>query len=140
MQMVDLKATNIKLKQRSRNIIRSIEPTALDVGDEELDQRIKACNGSVKLALMTLMSKLPQEDCQFRLESAGGILSKALQMLHQDTREDSKSDGKDVSENGQSELPKGNLSVCIDGGGTKCAVAVADEAGNTVRGEAGACN
>jgi N-acetylmuramic acid 6-phosphate etherase len=62
--MVDLKATNVKLEQRSRNIIRSIEPTTFDLTDDELDARIKSCDGSVKLALITLMTGLEKEDCK----------------------------------------------------------------------------
>jgi len=38
------------------------------------------------------------------------------------------------------EVPPRRLSICIDGGGTKCAVALDDGHGNIVRGEAGSCN
>ena len=81
--MVDLKATNVKLEQRSRNIIRSIEPTAFDFTDDELDARINICDGSVKPTLMTLMMGLEKEDCKWHLERAGGVLSKPCRLGRQ---------------------------------------------------------
>ena len=135
--MVDLKATNVKLEQRSRNIIRSIEPTAFDFTDEELDSRIKSCDGSVKLALMTLMTGLEKEDCKGHLERAGGVLSKALQARQAKVISQEKINGMQTI---QDDLKPERLVLCIDGGGTKCAVAVANEAGEIGKGEAGPCN
>ncbi|KAF8861273.1 SIS domain-containing protein [Acephala macrosclerotiorum] len=134
--MVDLKATNIKLKQRSRNIVRSLELTASELSDEELDARIAECGGSVKFALMTLMTGCERQHCEEILEQAGGVLSTALQTINA-TASNTISNGKIKSRNSASE---GKLAVCIDGGGSKRAVALSDEAGNIGRGEAGPCN
>lgn len=134
--MVDLKATNAKLKQRSRNIIRTLERTASGISDEELDTIIQECGGSVKLALMTLMTGCEKQPCEERLEQAGGVLSTALQTSNTAAPRSFMK----VRTKAKNIPPKRNLVVCIDGGGSKCAVAVSDDAGNIGRGEAGPCN
>ena len=141
--MVDLKATNIKLKQRSRNMIRNIELTALDISDQELDEVINSCNGSVKLALMTLMTRRRKEECEAFLDSAGGVLSRALESAQNNTSYNMpQSHGVNANTRvrAQNGLQEAKLKVCIDGGGTKCAIAITDETGKIGRGEAGACN
>ncbi|KAI9742886.1 MAG: hypothetical protein M1818_003615 [Claussenomyces sp. TS43310] len=135
--MVDLKASNLKLKQRSRDIVRTLESMASDMGDEQLDELIVSCNGSVKLALMIIMTKLSKEDCQRRLEMAEGVLSKALKMWEAESMHISKTSGL----NGITDTVKTReFNVCIDGGGTKCAVVITDRSGNMGRGQSGSCN
>ena len=135
--MVDLKAANIKLERRSRNIIRSIEPTAFDFTDDGLDARINSCGGSVKLTLMTLMTGLENEDCKWNLERAGGVLPKALQDRQAKVISAEKINGTQTIND---DSKPGRFVLCIDGGGTKCAIAVANEAGEIGKGEAGPCN
>ena len=134
--MVDVKASNLKLKQRSRNIVRSLESRASEISDELLDERIQECGGSVKLALMTLMTGCEKQQCEDNLKQAGGVLSTALQILNT-TASNNISNGISTPRN---TAPKRKLAVCIDGGGSKCAVALSDEAGNIGRGESGPCN
>lgn len=137
-KMVDLKASNKKLKQRSRNIIRGIESTAEEMDDAALDERIDECGGSVKLALMTIMTGPTKQDCEKMLEEAGGVLSIALQTQKLlSNRFQEGSSGITKSDQPGSER---KVIACIDAGGSKCAVAIANEAGNVARGEAGPCN
>ena len=89
--MVDWKATNLKLKQISRNIIRKIELAVSRLTDEKLDGLITFCGGIVKLVLMTLKTRLLRMKCEKRLERVEGIL---LQALHRMEVEKADSDVK----------------------------------------------
>lgn len=126
--MVDLVASNLKLKQRSRNILRGISRKCNSLSDPELDALITKCNSSVKLAILVAETGEPVEACKTHLESAGGVLATAL----------------DGAQPTQSLSPSHELSrrfvLCIDGGGTKCAVVVADPTGLVSHGYAGPCN
>lgn len=137
--MVDLKASNQKLKQRSRNIIRSIDRASIDLSDEQLDFTISACNGSVKLALMKLLSGLDVEESARRLHSAGGVLKTSLEAWDDENSINTPDSGSG-DENVERPMHSGGLAVCIDGGGSKCAIVVADSAGNIGRAEGGSCN
>jgi N-acetylmuramic acid 6-phosphate etherase len=70
-----------------------------------------------------------------KLKNAGGVLAQALYEMQLEKSESA----LQITASTDSIRPR-KLAVCIDGGGTKCAVAVADEDGNIGRGEAGACN
>lgn len=130
--MVDLVASNNKLKQRSRNILRKLSPRCDNMTDEQLDNLLAQCDGSVKLALMTANTGLSVEQSQRRLESAGGILAQALKAANKPCT--------GIQPNG-SAAPDRRFILCIDGGGSKCAAVITDEEGDILgRGLAGPCN
>lgn len=76
--MVDLKATNLKLRQRSRNILRAICDPVCPASDAELDDLLSQCNSSVKLALATLSLGTTAEIAQQRLDENRGMLTGIL--------------------------------------------------------------
>lgn len=125
--MVDLQASNLKLKQRSKNILKKISAKCAAMADSDLDALLIECDRSVKLAILVAETGMSIEECKRHLQSAGGILSKALDGVVQHVPLVS------------NELSR-KLVLCIDGGGTKCAAVVADAAGNMSRGYAGPCN
>ncbi|RJE21743.1 glucokinase regulator family protein [Aspergillus sclerotialis] len=126
--MVDLVASNLKLKQRSRNILRRLSKICESMSDADLDSLLLNCNGRVKLALLVSETGLSVNECQEKLDLAGGVLSKALST--EPANEQLK--GPPVHDR--------NFVLCIDGGGTKCAAVVADSTGTLSRGIAGPCN
>jgi N-acetylmuramic acid 6-phosphate etherase len=72
--MVDLKATNNKLRARTNRIIRIL--TGLDTGAAEV--LLKQCNGELKTALVAQLGRLPPEQARERLRAAGGQVRQAL--------------------------------------------------------------
>lgn len=135
--MVDLKASNLKLKQRSRNIIRKISGSSCPSTDEEIDAILARCDGSVKLALATITLGSEPEDARKQLELADGKLSTVLANAAKsvsDKIEDANFDqaAKDIISD--------PLVMYIDGGGTKCAAVVMNSQGEFGEGEAGSCN
>jgi N-acetylmuramic acid 6-phosphate etherase len=138
--MVDVQPSNIKLKQRSRNIIRSIVHASIDLTDDQLDLVIGSCNGNIKLALMTLMSGLDVTESAGCLQMAGGVLKRALETWEDEQNSDTPDSSRNSDQNSEVAAQNRDLVVCIDGGGSKCAVVIADCLGNTGRGEGGACN
>jgi N-acetylmuramic acid 6-phosphate etherase len=52
LKIVDLAASNLKLKQRSRNILRSLSGNCCSSSDNELDCLLVRCNQSVKSAIL----------------------------------------------------------------------------------------
>lgn len=125
--MVDLQASNLKLKQRSRNILKKLSSKCGTMTDSDLDALLMECDRSVKLAFLVAETGKSVETCKGDLQSVGGILSKALDVAVPDIQP--------VSH----ELVR-KFALCIDGGGTKCAAVMSDAAGNTTRGSAGPCN
>lgn len=128
MQMVDLVASNLKLKQRSRNILRILSKVCESKSDADLDALLLSCNRSVKLALLAAETGLSVGECQAKLDLAGGVLTKALSI------EPAK---KTVI------VPRAvarEYVLCIDGGGTKCAAVIVNHTGLVGRGLAGPCN
>jgi N-acetylmuramic acid 6-phosphate etherase len=128
--MIDLKSSNKKLQQRSRNIIRTICGPSCPTSDGELDGVITACNGSVKLAVATILLQATADDAARRLEINHGVLSDVLKHSKIDqissTKVECNSDGPFV--------------LCVDGGGSKCAAILLGKDGEEGRGEAGGCN
>lgn len=118
--MIDLKASNHKLQQRSRNIIRTICGASAPVSDDELDRTLALCNGSVKLAVATILLQVSGEEAAKRLEDAKGVLADVL-------------DVKPIPEDS-------HFVLCVDGGGSKCAAVLLGQNGEEGRGEAGECN
>lgn len=120
--MVDLMASNLKLEQRSRNILRRVSPKCGSLADSELTTLLEKCNGSVKLAILVAETQETIENCQICLDKAGGVLSAAL------------------PENPLRSESKRDFVLCVDGGGSKCAAVVADASGTLYHGNSGPCN
>lgn len=126
--MIDLKATNEKLQQRSRDIVRTICGSSCPTTDEELDELISKCDGSVKTAVAAVLLG-SVEEANKRLSSAAGVLAEALRP------------SKEIYINGHNMPAKSEEYVlCVDGGGSKCAAVLLGSNGTTGRGEAGPCN
>lgn len=120
--MVDMVASNLKLEQRSRNILRRLSPTCSSLPDSELNKLLAQCDGSVKMAILVAETQDSVEKCRECLDKAGGVLAAAMP-----------------------EKPlvaeiKRELVLCIDGGGSKCAAVATDLAGALYHGYAGPCN
>ncbi|KAK2753614.1 hypothetical protein FQN54_007391 [Arachnomyces sp. PD_36] len=122
--MVDLKASNLKLQQRSRNIIRKLGGPACPTTDAEIDALLASCNGSVKLVLATLGLEVTVDEARERLDDAGGSLSSVL-----------KSKNQEVAKYQDDEMV-----LYVDGGGTKCAAVIMGRDSRIGEGEAGPCN
>lgn len=73
--MVDVQATNQKLKVRCENIV--IEATGLD--REAARAALEAADGQVKLAICMTLTGMPREQAQTALEAAGGRLRTVLE-------------------------------------------------------------
>lgn len=124
--MVDVKSSNHKLIDRARRIFKTLIPSTLLL-DEEIDELISVCGGSVKLALVVEKLGCSMYDARTRLDQAGGVLRKAWY--------------SDPGVPPQSvQLGEPQLVLCIDAGGTKCAVVIANKDGIQARAEAGPCN
>lgn len=128
--MIDLKSTNKKLEQRSRDIMRTICGPFCPPKDEDLDILLADCDGSVKVAVASILLGTSVEKAQERLRDAGGVLARVLK----DTKEDlpPQTNGNVV---GLEEYV-----LCVDGGGSKCAAVLLGKEGQIGRGEAGQCN
>lgn len=128
--MIDLKATNKKLQQRARNIIRGMCGPLSPASDHELDHILETCNGSVKLAVATILLETSVQDAANRLEQADGVLAKVLK---------SKVAISSTSMGREDEALKGFV-LCVDGGGSKCAAVLLGPNGEEGSGEAGEGN
>lgn len=126
--MVDLVASNLKLEQRSRNILRRLSEKCQSSSNAELDTLLSRCNSSVKLAILVAESGESVETCQGCFDAAGGVLANALAAI-----------SKPMEQKPTSTATQ-KFALCIDGGGTKCAAAVADGAKIVGQGFAGPCN
>ncbi|EXJ72161.1 uncharacterized protein A1O5_04665 [Cladophialophora psammophila CBS 110553] len=128
--MVDLKATNFKLQQRSRNMLRTICGSRCPDSDASLDALLESCQGSVKLAIATLGLGTPVAEAKQRLEEAGGILANVLKKTTNGC-----SNGQTTA-NGDAP----DYVLCVDGGGSKCAAVVMSADGQRGYGEGPGCN
>jgi N-acetylmuramic acid 6-phosphate etherase len=126
--MVDVRATNLKLKQRARNILRELCGGLCPSTDEELDALLVECDGSVKVAIASLKLKIPAADAQMRLLRQNGSLAKV------------------IGAHGTSAVPQTNVHradryvLCVDGGGSKCAAFILGSNGQCAEAEGLGCN
>ncbi|KAI1122368.1 putative glucokinase regulator family protein [Nemania abortiva] len=124
--MIDVRATNVKLKHRARNIIRLVGGGACAQSDIELDHVLECCRGSVKLAAATIGLKVPVVEAEDRLQRHGGVLARVFEEAHKrKVREKSLDDG---------------LVLCVDAGGTSCKAVIMSKDGEMGVGMAGPCN
>jgi N-acetylmuramic acid 6-phosphate etherase len=72
--MVDLRATNSKLKARTNRIIRHL----LGVGTEEAESLLARCNGELKTALVVGRTGLGPDEARAQLAAAGGRVGEVL--------------------------------------------------------------
>ena len=77
--MVDVQATNLKLKER----IRLIVTLATGVSQTQADEAIAAANGSAKLAILMILANLSVVEASALLQQADGFVSEALALHHQ---------------------------------------------------------
>ncbi|KAK3314570.1 putative glucokinase regulator family protein [Apodospora peruviana] len=125
--MVDLKATNIKLKQRARNILRFIGGKSCIQSDQELDSILESCQGSVKLAAVTIVLKVSIAEAQDRLQRNKGVLARVFEEAR----------GKNAMARSQE---GGDLVLCVDSGGSSCKAVIMAKTGEVGAGCAGPCN
>ncbi|GJN71401.1 hypothetical protein PLICBS_005466 [Purpureocillium lilacinum] len=124
--MIDLKATNIKLRQRAKNILRLIGGAACTQTDDELDAVLAACRGSVKLAAVTIVLGVSVADAEARLERNKGVLARVFEEAQQQAvKEEHHDDG---------------LVLCVDAGGSSCRAVIMTPDGASACGSAGPCN
>ncbi|KAH8812483.1 putative glucokinase regulator family protein [Xylogone sp. PMI_703] len=128
--MVDLKATNKKLLQRSRNIVRTICGISSPGSDEEIDALLRTCNGSVKLAVATILLQTSVSDAAAHLKGSDNVLAAALSNI--------KSSLTGIIENGREHGQE--YALCVDVGGSKCAAVLLGKNGEEGKGEASGCN
>lgn len=72
--MVDLRASNVKLTERTRRIVSML--TELSEGDAQA--LLDRCDGELKTAVVAQLCGLSAEEARARLEEAGGHLRRAL--------------------------------------------------------------
>jgi N-acetylmuramic acid 6-phosphate etherase len=104
--MIDLKATNNKLKARTNRIVRLL--TGLN--HEEADGLLAQCNGELKTAIVSQLADVAPHEAQTRLKAAGGRVKQALADVEAASRR--------VHQSGETPLPRSRLVLGIDGGGT----------------------
>jgi N-acetylmuramic acid 6-phosphate etherase len=72
--MVDVNATNEKLRARVRRIVA----TATGAGDEQIDEALRATDGNAKVAIVSLLADVGPDDARVLLQAAGGNVRRAL--------------------------------------------------------------
>jgi len=72
--MVDVQATNAKLRDRARRIVAR----ACKIANDEADALLARCNGEVKTAIVVARAGVSPEDARRRLHAAKGVVRAAL--------------------------------------------------------------
>ena len=72
--MVDLTATNEKLRQRSRMLVKTLTQQT----EEEVERVLSLCDGEVKTAVVAIQSQLSPDEARQHLARCGGHLRRAL--------------------------------------------------------------
>jgi len=72
--MVDVVATNEKLRARVRRIVM----TATGVSEGQADEALAAADGSAKVAIVTLLAGVDAGTARSRLAATGGNIRQAL--------------------------------------------------------------
>jgi N-acetylmuramic acid 6-phosphate etherase len=72
--MVDVNATNEKLRARVRRIVR----TATGASPEQVDDALAAADGEAKVAIVSLLAGIDPEQARARLDAAGQSIRVAL--------------------------------------------------------------
>jgi N-acetylmuramic acid 6-phosphate etherase len=74
--MVNVQATNAKLQARARRIVEE----ACGITTDEAAARLDACDGQVKLAIVSTLAGVTPDEARRRLDAAGGVVRRALSM------------------------------------------------------------
>jgi N-acetylmuramic acid 6-phosphate etherase len=124
--MVDLKATNVKLKARANRIVRTI--CQIDV--ESADTLLSRCSGEVKTAIVAQLCQTTATDARSRLQTAGGKVKLAL------------GDATQLVRQPVTRVNRHDLVIGIDGGGTNtiCRLALRETGAVLGRGVGGPSN
>lgn len=127
--MVDLKASNSKLKVRANRIVRTI--TGLD--ETAVEELLNRCQGEVKTAIVAHFGKLSVDDARARLQANGNRVRLAVSELTPTSA---------PSQDRIHRLSRPDLVLGIDGGGTTTvAILASADTGEVLgRGTAGASN
>lgn len=75
--MVDVRATNVKLKDRVVRIVMD----AVSVPRNEAEKLLEACNQEPKTAILMYKTGKTPVECREALDAAGGVVSSALQWM-----------------------------------------------------------
>jgi N-acetylmuramic acid 6-phosphate etherase len=75
--MVDVQATNTKLRDRARRIVE----IACNLSPEQAGVLLAECNGEVKTAIVVALAHVPVEDARLRLRAANGFVRAALREM-----------------------------------------------------------
>lgn len=75
--MVDLRASNFKLTERTRRIVSMLT----DLSEVDAQALLDRCDGELKTAVVAQLCGLSAEEARERLEEAGGHLRRALQKI-----------------------------------------------------------
>ncbi|KAH6879870.1 putative glucokinase regulator family protein [Thelonectria olida] len=129
--MIDLKATNLKLKQRAKNILRSVGGAFCPQSDQEIEALLEECEGSVKLAAAAMMLQKPVHFAHHALESNGGSLARVV--------EDPGRQHEPIP-NGPADPDAESFVVAVDAGGTSCSVVLMDRSRHSWTAQGGPCN
>jgi N-acetylmuramic acid 6-phosphate etherase len=118
--MVDLRATNTKLKARTNRIVRTL--TGLD--HAAADELLRRCDGELKTALVAQQANVSPEEARALLQQYGGRVGEAL-----------KAHGRPSVG-----LTHDDLVIGVDGGGSSTVALLASDGDVLGRGEAGPSN
>ena len=116
--MVDLKATNNKLKARTNRIVRLL--TGLNYDDA--NDLLSRSNGELKTAIVSQLAGVAPEDARVRLKAASGRVRAALDVGHAVRAEIARRGSSSCGEAGTHSVP---YILGIDGGGTHTVVLLA---------------
>ena len=144
--MVDVRANNEKLRARGRRIVRQVCGKKLpitiarllhmptdDDDDDTVDMLLELCGGSVKLACAVGLSGLEPSVVTKRLAAADGCIQTFIDRLDMGSLGIHPAAGPNATPD--------EYFLCIDGGGTKCAVSIATRRrGVIAKASAGSCN
>ncbi|MGH3133843.1 MAG: N-acetylmuramic acid 6-phosphate etherase, partial [Gaiellaceae bacterium] len=72
--MVDVSATNEKLRARVRRIVRA----ATDASPEQVEEALAAADGDAKVAILSLLAGVEAEEARTRLDESGRSIRRAL--------------------------------------------------------------
>ena len=130
--MVDLQATNQKLADRSRRIVRALT----GLSDQQANERLIQAKGDVKTAVVMASRSVSLATAERLLRAAGGQLRVALELPVESTVQPPDSAAPDESVE--------TLLLAVDGGGTKTVACLASrETGGVIelaRGTTGPSN
>jgi N-acetylmuramic acid 6-phosphate etherase len=73
--MVDVVASNSKLRNRARRIVE----VATDASPDEAAQALEAARGDAKVAIVSLLAGVSSEEARLRLKAAGGSVRRSLE-------------------------------------------------------------